>query len=467
MPDQPSSPHPAASRSTPIAAAATAVRCPGASRPGNADRARRGPTAAGAQTRSRTGRRPSTLALLAAGLLAAATGKPATAGAPLLLDEGRFRVAVEWTTAAGSSGTGTAVALTADSGYFWFFNPNNVELVVKVLDACSLTGVNRFWFFAAGLTNVATTITVEDLWTGEQKVYETALGQPFPPINDIAAFATCTAPPPPPVASFTLDATCPEPGVCDAALAQPITFTDTSTGAVASRLWELGDGTTATSAQVVHGYAAAGSYPVELTVGNAGGTSAASATVVVATGPPLVSALLSESFSATTIPAGWTTAKPERWSIVDGALRSISVPTSATRGPISWADGLGWTDYAVTVTLAAPGGLSGCCSAFNLYGRFSSVDDHVLLQMHANGRASLVRVVGGSGWILRSTMIGTEEIGQPATYRLEFRDVEITAYRNGVRLFVARDSASPDFGTVGFESFATELTVDDVLVEEL
>ena len=33
-----------------------------------------------------------------------------------------------WTTRDGASGPGHPVALTADSGYFWFFDPSNVEV---------------------------------------------------------------------------------------------------------------------------------------------------------------------------------------------------------------------------------------------------------------------------------------------------------------------------------------------------
>ena len=48
-----------------------------------------------------------------------------------------------------TSGTGTAVPLTSDTGYFWFFGSSNVEAVIKVLNACSLN--QRFWVFAGGL----------------------------------------------------------------------------------------------------------------------------------------------------------------------------------------------------------------------------------------------------------------------------------------------------------------------------
>jgi hypothetical protein len=61
----------------------------------------------------------------------------------LCLSGGRFRVEVDWETGQGAQGAGQALELTADSGLFWFFNPNNIELVVKVLNACTLN--QRYW----------------------------------------------------------------------------------------------------------------------------------------------------------------------------------------------------------------------------------------------------------------------------------------------------------------------------------
>ena len=49
-----------------------------------------------------------------------------------------FEVEVEWATPAGATGRGVAGKLTARSGDFWFFDPGNIELVVKVLDGCSI-----------------------------------------------------------------------------------------------------------------------------------------------------------------------------------------------------------------------------------------------------------------------------------------------------------------------------------------
>ena len=116
--------------------------------------------------------------------VAEALGDPA-----LLLSESRFRVEVAWATKQGTSGTGQAVPMTGDTGHFWFFDPANVELVVKVLDACSFT--DRFWVFAGGLTNVEVEITVTDTETGAVRTYRNPQGQAFQPILDTGAFATC------------------------------------------------------------------------------------------------------------------------------------------------------------------------------------------------------------------------------------------------------------------------------------
>jgi CSLREA domain-containing protein len=113
-------------------------------------------------------------------------------GVQLCLVGNRFRVRADWETAAGvpvSSGTASAVQLTRDSGYFWFFGPDNVELTVKVLDACSI--FHRYWVFASGITDVKVTLTVVDTVTQQTKTYNNPLGHPFTPILDTNAFATC------------------------------------------------------------------------------------------------------------------------------------------------------------------------------------------------------------------------------------------------------------------------------------
>lgn len=106
----------------------------------------------------------------------------------LCLNGDRFLVTAQWRTAT-SAGEGTPQQLTNDTGYFWFFDSNNVELVVKVLNAC---GVNQtYWVFAAGLTNVEVTLTVTDTQTSAQKTYFNPQGTEFVPVQDTTPFFQC------------------------------------------------------------------------------------------------------------------------------------------------------------------------------------------------------------------------------------------------------------------------------------
>ena len=120
-----------------------------------------------------------------AGYAAAACTEDATS---MCLNNGRFKVTADWRSAQGS-GKGTAVKLTGDSGYFWFFSANNVELIVKALNACSFN--NRYWVFTGGLTNVEVTVTVTDTNNGTVKTYVNPLNTAYQPIQDTSAFATC------------------------------------------------------------------------------------------------------------------------------------------------------------------------------------------------------------------------------------------------------------------------------------
>lgn len=113
-------------------------------------------------------------------------------GTTLCLNGGRFAVGVQWATPDGSSGSGQAIALTADTGYFWFFSANNVEIVLKVVDGRAAN--SSFWVFAGGLTDVHVVATVIDTQTGAVKIYSNPLRTPFQPIQDTSAFPASTSP---------------------------------------------------------------------------------------------------------------------------------------------------------------------------------------------------------------------------------------------------------------------------------
>ncbi len=106
----------------------------------------------------------------------------------LCLNGGRFKAQASWRVPSqGTSGVGTGVTLTGDTGYFWFFSSNNVELVLKVVDGRAFN--NFFWVFFGALSDVEYTITVTDLVTGAVKTYTNVQGT-LASVADTAAFAS-------------------------------------------------------------------------------------------------------------------------------------------------------------------------------------------------------------------------------------------------------------------------------------
>ena len=109
----------------------------------------------------------------------------------LCVNGGRFRVEVEWRIPAGTTGAGQAVPVPSapDSGLFYFFGAANLELLLKVLNACPLN--DRYWVFFAATTNVEFAVVVTDTQTGATKGYHNPLERPAPPVQDTGALATC------------------------------------------------------------------------------------------------------------------------------------------------------------------------------------------------------------------------------------------------------------------------------------
>jgi Matrixin/Fibronectin type III domain len=93
----------------------------------------------------------------------------------LCLLGGRFAVRVDWANQRnGHSGVGGAVPFEDRTGFFWFFTPDKLELVVKALDG---TGVNgHYWFFYGALSDVEYHVTVTDTATGASRTYDNAPG---------------------------------------------------------------------------------------------------------------------------------------------------------------------------------------------------------------------------------------------------------------------------------------------------
>ena len=116
---------------------------------------------------------------------ASATGSCTPGPQRLCLNGGRFAVEASWKDFQGHTGAGTAVSLTTDTGYFWFFDAANVEVLLKVLDGTPLNG--KFWVFYGALSNVEYTLTVTDTQTGAVRTYRNPSGR-FASVADTNAF---------------------------------------------------------------------------------------------------------------------------------------------------------------------------------------------------------------------------------------------------------------------------------------
>ena len=108
-------------------------------------------------------------------------GSCAPDGETICLQDSRYEVSVEYETSDGERRAGSVVhAGTNDSGLFSFFDGDNWEVLVKVLDGCAING--HHWVYAASATSLPFEMAISDTSTGE--VYRYSKGQ-----NDLAALA--------------------------------------------------------------------------------------------------------------------------------------------------------------------------------------------------------------------------------------------------------------------------------------
>lgn len=107
-------------------------------------------------------------------------------------EDGRFRVEVDFVTLQGGGASGQGRAIPLDSlgvstgGVFWFFSPDNPELLVKVINGCTVN--DHHWVFYSAGTNVGILLTVTDTRTGRTFVATNPDRNPAPPVQDTRAF---------------------------------------------------------------------------------------------------------------------------------------------------------------------------------------------------------------------------------------------------------------------------------------
>ena len=114
----------------------------------------------------------------------------------LCLVDSRFEVSVDWSAAGGGTGAARTVpGGTNNSGLFYFFEPDNWEMLIKVLDGCQNNG--HYWVYSAAATDLGLDITVLDTATGATWNYEKGPGPPAPAITESKAFPDSCGPLPP------------------------------------------------------------------------------------------------------------------------------------------------------------------------------------------------------------------------------------------------------------------------------
>lgn len=123
-----------------------------------------------------------------------ATPAPCTeSSTTLCLNNGRFQVELDWRAGTAPARAATAIPLdfAPESGLFYFASPSNIEMLVKVLNACVPELGNKYWVFYAATTNIEFVLTVIDTQTGAVQAYYNPPDNPAQPVQDTDAFATC------------------------------------------------------------------------------------------------------------------------------------------------------------------------------------------------------------------------------------------------------------------------------------
>lgn len=100
---------------------------------------------------------------------------------------GRFQVRVLYKTTTFSPWiAATAVPLTGETAFFWFYSADNLEIFVKVLNGASIN--SRYWVYYGSMTDVEYKIEVVDTVTLASKDYLSSASGPLCGAGDTNAF---------------------------------------------------------------------------------------------------------------------------------------------------------------------------------------------------------------------------------------------------------------------------------------
>ena len=239
----------------------------------------------------------------------------------------------------------SSAAIAAQASLAWDANPQP-EVAGYMLHYGAVSGA---------YTNVAdvgkvTSYTVTNLQEGKPYYYAVTAYDAGRVESTFSNEVTITIPYSPPVANFSANIT-------SGSAPLSVGFTSTSTGTITGYSWSFGDGSTSTTANPTHSYAATGSYAVSLTVSGPGGTNVLNKAGYIVVAAPLATAPvanftadkasgtapLSVNFSS----ASTGTITSYAWIFGDGTTSSLQNPTHSYA-----AAGI----YNVSLTVSGSGG---------------------------------------------------------------------------------------------------------------
>ena len=111
-------------------------------------------------------------------------------GASLTL-KGGYEVSMCYETASGQTGDALDFGLdSSQSGLLYFFDADNVEVLIKVLDGCNING--RRWVFVAPVTDLAFNLHI-DSPDGMRWTHRNRLGQTAASASDLSFFPCAPA----------------------------------------------------------------------------------------------------------------------------------------------------------------------------------------------------------------------------------------------------------------------------------
>jgi len=178
-----------------------------------------------------------------------------------------------------------------------------------------------------------------------------------------------------------------------------VTLSDTSTGTVSIRTWDLGDGTTSTAQSVAKTYNSAGSYTVKLTVSNSGGSTTTSKTISATASTPTANFTASPTSGAAPLPVTFsnssTNAVSYSWNFGDGTTDTGQNPshTYANAGTytvtLTATGSSGTTPSTKTQTItvsAASASTGGLVAAYN----FNETSGTTVVDASGNGNNGII-----------------------------------------------------------------------------